>query len=379
MAATARLSQDDISRLMSDRSASTQVEVAAKLASHYNATGKDGMKGKEAGLAEDIFRLLLSRAEVQVRELLALSLKQSHHLPAEIAKQMASDVYSVSLPIIEFSEVLTDEDLLTIIGEPGDSERLQAIARRETVSETVSEALVETQDEKVVTTLVQNEGAQIATPTFEKIVDHHPQSANVMEALIQRGSIPVGVVEKVIDRLSGSLRENIEQKYGSLVELKELRKALDKSLEVTSLKMIGLKTDDQQLARLITHLESAGKLSPFSALCMANLQLFEVAMSRMLRIPLKNVGKLLRDPGGLRAAYQKAELPESMMEAVELAVQALLELEEESIGTGKQLVTPFQVMERMRMMMMEAPVQGTDYLLNMMQHSQRDNLRASMD
>jgi hypothetical protein len=54
-------------------------------------------------------------------------------------------------------------------------------------------------------------------------------------------------------------------------------------------------------------------------------------------------------------------------------------LEEEGIGTRKSVVTPFQLMERLRMMMAENPVPNSDYLIKMMQHSQRENLRASMD
>jgi len=372
----AALTQNDIDRLMSDPSAATQMDVVAKLSSQYNSE-QPALAAGEAVIAEDIFKLLLSRAEVQVRTLIAHNLKESNKLPPEIAEQMASDVAEVALPVLESCSILSDEYLLKVIGNSADSEKLVAIARRKTVSESVSGALVDTKIEQVVSTLVRNEGAQINEQSFEKIVENHTDSPEVMGSVLERGAVPITVVEKLVERISGSLKAALEEKYGNLVELTELRKAFDSSLEVTGMKLMGLKTSDAQLGRLINFLNEKGQLSPFSALCMANLQLFEVSLARLIRVPLKNVQQLLADPRGLRAIYQRAELPDSMFDAVQLCVQATRELEVEGTGKdgAKPLLTPFQVMSRMRQLQGGRAIESLDYLLAMMQSHSRDNIK----
>jgi uncharacterized protein (DUF2336 family) len=364
----AALSQGDIEKLMTDRSAAAQMDVAQKLTAHYTAEGDKALSKEQSAIANDIFGVLLNRAEVQVRAVLAMNLSHSVQLPADIARKMAADVNEVASPILEHSTVLSDEDLMSLIREAESSEKI--------VSEAVTDALVETKIESVVKTVVENEGAEIADHTFDKITERHAESAAVMGGVLQRTSVPVAVMEKVIERVSDTMRKTLEEKYGDLVELKELKKALDQSLELTSLKMLGFKANDQYLMRLINHLDSNNKLSPFSALCVGNLQLFEVSMARILRVPFKNMQTLLSDPGGFKAAYLRAELPESMYEAADLAARAIRSLEKESLEqTGfKQMCTPYQVMERMRMMSDGQQVEGLDYMFAMMQQSTRKNI-----
>ena len=141
-----------------------------------------------------------------------------------------------------------------------------------------------------------------------------------------------------------------------------MRQTLDRSIELTRLKLIGLKTSDSQLTRLICELDENNRLPPFSALSMANLQLFEVSLARILRISLVNVHRLLRDPNGIKALYQKAALPDNMYEPVALCVEAIMALEEEAKSIKP---TPVQVMKRMRQMAGTKKIEKLDYLLAM--------------
>jgi uncharacterized protein (DUF2336 family) len=369
MTAEGALTQGDIDRLLADGSAAAQMEVARKLTAHYAAEGEGALTAGESGIADDIFRQLLARAEVQVRAVLAKNLSQTQKLPAELARRMANDVSEVACPVLEHSNALSDDELIGLISD--DAEKLRAIARRETVSEPLSDALVETRIESVVGTLVQNEGASISERTFEKIVERHGDSAEVVEPLLQRGAIPLAVVDQVIDRLSETMRQDLELKYGNLAELKEMRQALEKSLELTSLKMLGFTSSDEELMRVLKHLDGSNKLSPFAALSTANLQLFEVSLSRLLRVPLRNVHMLVVDPEGFRQAYSQAELPESLFEAAAMAVRAIRDLEQESLASlgYRRLPTPMEVMERMEELMVEQEVAGSEYLYALMKRN----------
>lgn len=370
------LSQSDIARLMGNEPIAGQMGVVAKLSAHFNDAHDQSFTEEQNALATDIIRLLLNKAEVQVRSMIASNLKSSDKIPPEIALKMARDVAEVALPVIQYSKMLSDSDLMDIIKTADDQEKLLAIAGREVVSENIADALVETRIEKVVSTLVQNEGAKINDKTFDKILVNHAESAVVMESMLDRGSLPVALVEKLVAQVSGTLRQTLEAKCGNLDELMEVRKMFDRSMELTSLKFMGLKTTDSEMTRMINHLEKHGKLQPFSALCMANLQFFEVSLSRILHIPYVNVHQLLQDPNGLKALYHKAELPESMFEAVELCIQSIQALEnEEAQADKKPILSPFKVIDRMRNMSAGRDIEGLDYMLGMLQQQTRENLR----
>lgn len=360
------LSGDDIAKLMQNpTSVPVQMEVVGKLLNQYNATGDGALSSGQNAQADDVFKVLLSRTEVQVRAMMALSLKQSTKLPPELAKKMAADVAEVALPIIEFSKVLSDTDLLDIINATKEEGKLVAIAKRETVSEAVSAALVETKIEAVATTLVKNEGAAINEQTFSKIVDYHADSASVMGSMLERGGVPAAVIEKLVESVSASITKQLETKYGNLGELKDMRKALNQSMEMTRFQLMGLKTSDSQLTRMISYLDENNMLQPFTALCMANLEIFEVSIARILRIPASNVHRLIKDINGLRAVYTNAKLPAEMFDAVALTVRAILDMQIES-GVNNHVPTPMKVVERMRKMAGGRKVQNVERICAMM-------------
>ena len=68
----------------------------------------------------------------------------------------------------------------------------------------------------------------------------------------------------MIGRLSVTMRQDLELKYGDLVEFKEMRQALEQSLEMASLKLLGFKSSDEELMRVLTYLDGSNKLSPFA-------------------------------------------------------------------------------------------------------------------
>jgi uncharacterized protein (DUF2336 family) len=149
------LTQDDVTRLMNDPSAETRAETANRVATLYS---RDMLNETELALAEKIIRAMAADVEVKVRESLSKQLQESPTLPHDVALTLARDVDSVALPVLEFSEALTDEDLIEIVHN-SDASKQMAIARRPAVSTDVSDALVDTGDEQVVVTLVENDSA----------------------------------------------------------------------------------------------------------------------------------------------------------------------------------------------------------------------------
>jgi uncharacterized protein (DUF2336 family) len=301
------LTKEDVERLLADPSATTRAKTASKIAGQF---GDDVLSESERKLAEDIFRIMVKDAEVRVREALSENLKENPNVPHDVAVAMANDVTSVALPMLQFSEVLTDSDLIEII-RGQDVEKQVAIARRSIVSEAVSDALVETESEEVVSELVANDGARISERTFGKVVDRFGHVERVQGAMVQRKRLPVTVAERLVTMVSERLKTELAKKH-------ELPPALatDLILQSRERAIIGLSTESTQdeVERLVQQMHVNGRLTAsiiLRAACMGDTVFFETALAELAGVPLINARHLIHDSGslGLKAVFEKANLP----------------------------------------------------------------------
>ncbi len=153
----------------------------------------------------------------RVRQILAEEIKNSTEVPMEIIKRLAQDLeVIVSAPILEYSPLLGDEDLLEIIASGTASGALEAIAKRKVVSEPVSDAIVATLDIPAVAALLVNPNAQIREDTLDEIIE----SAEGIDAwhrpLVMRPDLSIRAVRRISGFVASSLitllleRNNLE-------------------------------------------------------------------------------------------------------------------------------------------------------------------------
>jgi uncharacterized protein (DUF2336 family) len=172
------LTKDDVKRLLADPSAENRQVTIENVAAGFN---EKKLSEAERAIAEDIFRIMAKDAEARVRETLSAHLSQSRALPRDIAQALAKDsLDSVALPVIQFSEVLTEQDLIDIVRTQS-GERQVAIAKRETVSVAVSDSLVESGNQDAVVALVGNDGAELDEAVMLKVVDKYGDVEAVQE------------------------------------------------------------------------------------------------------------------------------------------------------------------------------------------------------
>ena len=143
---------------------------------------------------------------------LSANLKDCAFLPHDIARTLADDVDSVSNPILAYSSVLDDDDLIEIIQSNGE-EKQKVIAARSIVSENVSDALIETQNEAVVGTLVANDGAAISTSSMQRVLDDFASSDLVKSSMVGRSQIPKEVSERLVSMVSEKLQQDLMARH----------------------------------------------------------------------------------------------------------------------------------------------------------------------
>jgi len=319
------LTEGDVARLLNDPSTEHRVNTALKMAQGFN---EESLSDHEREMAEDIFRLMLKDAEVRVREALAETLKENPSVPRDIALGLANDVVSVALPILRFSDVLTDSDLVEIIKNQ-DASRQIAISERNKVSETVSSALVDTENEQVVSSLIGNDGAEISESDLGKVVDVFGENQNIGNAMVLRPKLPVTIAERLVTLVSENMRVELAKRHDLGNNL-----AIDLILQIRERAIIGLSEDGEEgdLEQLITQLNENGRLTPtiiLRALCMGDLDFFEAAIAELSGIPLVNVRTLVHDKGqlGLKAVFKQAGLPVNYYPAARAAIDVAAETE----------------------------------------------------
>ena len=326
------LSQSDVERLLNDGSADSRINVLEKIADKYNG---GSFQEKEFIFAEQIFRLMMKDAEVKVREALADELKESKEIPRDIVLHMAKDVEQVAMPVLEASDVLSDADLVQIVESTKEISKLLKISERNAVSSRVSEALVDSQNEKVVETLLKNDGADIGENTYQQILEDFSDRENITGAMSERNQIPANVVEKLVNYVSESVAGELKKKY-KVAEDTDLGQ---QARESVTLEFLNFNQSDEEVDRNVIHMINAGRLSPsmiLSALCRGHLSFFEISLARLAGIPRSNARKLIHDKGplGFNALYLKTQLPDSMFDAVRLVTQSVRALDEEGAQPG---------------------------------------------
>ncbi|MDJ0949345.1 MAG: DUF2336 domain-containing protein [Alphaproteobacteria bacterium] len=324
------LTQSDVERLTQDRSDEARAATAVKVAQAFEA---GQISDKDRHLVEDIFRHMVSDAAVRVRSALSEALKSSPHIPREVAVALANDVNEVAIPMLASSDVLTDADLLAIIA-GSDPEKQASIAGRSAVSADVSDALADTRNEEVIATLISNDGADISEDTLGKVLDEFSDSDKVKAPMARRNRIPAAVAERLVTMVSDHLRAHIATHH----DLPDTV-ASDLILQSREQATITL-SSDENASELVRALVDNGRLTPsivVRALCLGDLPFFEWVIATLANLPIQNARTLVHDPGplGLKAAFERARLPESIWPIVRAAMDIVHETEYDGSDTDR--------------------------------------------
>ena len=313
-----RLTMADAARLLVEPSDEQRAMLAAKIG---RQCAEPLMTAAERRLAEEIVRSLARDAAEAVRKALADSLKESPHLPRDVALQMARDVESVALPVLEMAPALGEDDLIELLHHGSEAKQV-AVALRPNLPLPVGSYLAATGSERAVAALVGNDTATLDEATLKRAVDRFPDSEAVATSVAGRPRLPVTVMEHLAAAVSDRVRAQLMQEHG-LPEAVASDLVLDSS-ERTILSLASDEPSEVALQRLIAQLAATGRLTGsllVRAICTGDVAFLETGMAELARIPLANARLLIHDPGGLNSLLAKAGLPTSMADIIRCALE----------------------------------------------------------
>jgi uncharacterized protein (DUF2336 family) len=141
-------------------------------------------------LFDGVISRLAKKIEIKARAELARRLAPADNAPPMTVRMLAYDQsIEVAGPILSQSSRLTDEDLLAIANDKS-QERLLAISKRSTISETVSDVLVAHGDRNVVLSVAQNNGARFSDAGYGEIIDRSINDEVLAICVATRKDIP---------------------------------------------------------------------------------------------------------------------------------------------------------------------------------------------
>ena len=355
------LSAKDVQSLLTNPAPDQRARVVGQLAIDIDS-GR--LSPTEWQLALDIMRAMAADAEIMVRRAVAASMKSSDNLPHEIALRLARDDVSVALPVLENSQVLSDDDLISILAD-GNGAKQVAIARRPQVSETVASAIVDTGNAAAVTTLVSNDGAALTEPLLKKTLDRYGQFETVKAAMVYRDQLPVTITERLVSLVSEKLKLTLAARHRLPADV-----ATDIILDArerATVSLLSQSASEEDTHALIQQLHASGRLTPslvLRALCSGDMRFVEDAMAEIAGTSADKASLLIHDAGrlGLKALYMKCRFPEALYPAFRVAVDVIHETDFDG-GEHDRERFARRVIERVLTQYQSIDVADLDYLL----------------
>jgi len=324
----AALTDVDIRTLVRGPTADERAVAAHKICRRID---RGELTPEERVQAQEILRVMAGDAAELVRRAVAVTLRSSPMVPRDVAIRLAKDVESVSLPLLSFSPVFTDDDLCEIV-RIGGPLRQVAIASRPMVSEKVTTTIVEHGVERAVQAACANDNANFAEQTLKAVIERFAKSEAVLAAVAYRAALPLAVTEKLIDMVGDKLRDHLINHHALSPEL-ALQIAIG-SKERATIDLVDQAGRAPDVKSFAQHLHRAGRLTPsllLRALAQGHMTFFEWSMSELASVPHHRCWLMVHDAGplGLKAIYERAGLPARLYAAFRAGVDTYHVMEAE--------------------------------------------------
>jgi uncharacterized protein (DUF2336 family) len=172
--------------------------------------GSQQYSDDEIALFDDVIIRLAAEIELSARSLLAVRLAPIPNAPPKIIRALAfDDAIEVARPVLVQSERLDDPTLVEN-GRKKSQEHLLAISRRQSLSEQVTDVLIERGDQRVVLSIAENRGARFSDGAFAILVQRSAGDDRLAVCVGSRPDIPAHLFLELLAKASHIVRARLE-------------------------------------------------------------------------------------------------------------------------------------------------------------------------
>jgi uncharacterized protein (DUF2336 family) len=184
---------------------------------------------RETALFDDVLQLVAAEMQDSVLAELSELFAGADEAPVGLMRDLANHSFEVAGPVLRRSRALDEQTLLQIVNYQS-QQHIKAVAQREDVPETVSDAIVKFGDDNALDALIRNDGAKISRNSLEAAVDRARRNTLLHEGVVKRSDLPLDLLNEMYFVVENTLRDQIMARNAA-VDPKTLDAALAKARE----------------------------------------------------------------------------------------------------------------------------------------------------
>ena len=184
-------------------------------------------------MAIDVLWILAHDHLPKVRAIISEEIKLATNIPHEMVKRLAEDVEEiVSGPLLEYSPLLSDHDLLQIIAGGVGNASLIAISSRKYLAGPVVDIVVNFRNVESLRVLLGNQSAKISEETLDKIAVVASGAIELHKPMVDRDNLPVRIIRRIANFVSATLVDRLTERHALDEKLVgELRQAVRRRID----------------------------------------------------------------------------------------------------------------------------------------------------
>jgi len=250
----------------------------------------------DLSIFDDVIGRFAAAIEKSARAVLARRLAPIRNSPPQTIRALAfDDAIEVAGPVLVQSARLDDKTLVKI-GRTKGQAHLLAISQRGSLSEAVTDVLVELGEREVVLSTVDNYGAELSDLGFALLVSRADGDDTLAEFVGSRPEIPSHLLMALVTKASQTVRAKLEAAHpqtkaeirravaeaAARIEAQVLSSSLDYAAALTLVKALQRsgRLDEQALAAFAATRAYAETVATLTVMCGLPLQFVEQAMGR---------------------------------------------------------------------------------------------------
>jgi uncharacterized protein (DUF2336 family) len=218
-----------------------------------------GRSDRETALFDDVLQLVAAEMQDNVLAELAHQFADAPDAPVGLMRDLANHAFEIAGPVLQRSHVLDEQTLLQIVNYQS-QQHIKAVAQRDNVSETLSDAIVRFGDDHALDALMRNDGAEVSRTSMEAAVDRARRNALLHEAVVERRDLPLDLLNEMYFVVETRLRDQILDRNAS-VDPKTLDAALSNARERVKSAVGNLDAETKNAMAFIQSKKNAGELN----------------------------------------------------------------------------------------------------------------------
>ena len=248
----------DLIALAQEPSSENRRALLRELTGHF--FGGAARSATEDALYGEVLSNLSADMETAVRAELSARFALSPDAPRNLIRRLANDEAAVAGAVLRASTVLTDEDLLGVVRAHG-QDHLRAVSSRTSVSEAISDVIVERGDDETLGTLLRNDGAKLSRAASETAVERAKSNPGLHAATVERSALPPDLLNELYFVVEARLRQQILEQNASMDPVL-LESALAAGRARVATEDGALPADYSESLAYVEELRAANQLSP---------------------------------------------------------------------------------------------------------------------